>query len=63
MMARLVVAAQADGDLAETLDPKSAARFLYATLQGLTVRAQAGASSAELRDAADFAIKALTAMR
>jgi TetR/AcrR family transcriptional regulator, transcriptional repressor for nem operon len=62
MMAKLIVAAQADGDLAESINPKAASRFLYATLQGLTVRAQAGASPAELRDAADFAIRALTAM-
>lgn len=63
MLARLVAAAQADGDIAETVDPQNAARFLYTALQGLTIRAQAGATPDELRSTAAFAIKALSTMR
>jgi len=59
---RQIRAAQAAGELAATLDAPEAASFLYATLQGLTVRAQAGASPEELRHAADFAMRALKAM-
>ncbi len=59
---RQVRAAQEQGELAATIDPRQAAEFLYATLQGLTVRAQAGASDDELRRAADFAMRALKAM-
>lgn len=62
LMARLVQEAQAAGELAPDLDPQKAAKFLYALLQGLTVRAQAGASVADLNAIADFAIEALTAM-
>jgi TetR/AcrR family transcriptional regulator, transcriptional repressor for nem operon len=63
MLAQLVVAAQADGDIADTVDPKVAGRFLYTALQGLTIRAQAGATPDELRSTAEFAIKALSSMR
>jgi TetR/AcrR family transcriptional regulator, transcriptional repressor for nem operon len=63
MLARLIEAAQAGGELAKTVDAKAAASFLYATLQGLTVRAQAGASRDELAKVADFTIGALKAMR
>jgi hypothetical protein len=62
MLAGLVEAAKAKGELAQTLDSMTAAAFLYATLQGLTVRAQAGASRDELAAVADFTMNALTAM-
>ena len=62
MLASLVEAAKAQGELAENLDSAATAAFLYATLQGLTVRAQAGAGRDELAAVADFAMKALTAM-
>lgn len=62
MLAGLVEAAKARGELSKTLDATAVASFLYATLQGLTVRAQAGASRDELAAVADFAMKALTAM-
>ena len=59
---RAVRAAQARHELAASLDAKAAAQFLYANLQGLTVRAQAGAPRQALRNAARFAIEALTSM-
>lgn len=62
MLAGLVESAKARGELSRTIDATVAASFLYATLQGLTVRAQAGASRDELAAVADFAIKALSAM-
>lgn len=48
------------GEFAADLDAAAAGRFLYVTLQGLTVRAQAGASPRALRSAVDFALKSLT---
>jgi TetR/AcrR family transcriptional repressor of nem operon len=63
MLGQLVRAAQAADELSETLDDKVAASFLYAALQGLTVRAQAGASAEELTGVADFTLGALKAMR
>lgn len=63
MLGELVQAAQETGELARSLDARQAASFLYATLQGLTVRAQAGASRNELAGVADFTMKALAAMR
>ena len=62
MLAGLVEAAKERGDLRKSVNATAAAGFLYATLQGLTVRAQAGASRDELTAVADFAIKALSAM-
>ena len=62
MLAGLVEAAKERGDLSKSVNATAAAGFLYATLQGLTVRAQAGASRDELAAVADFAIKALSAM-
>lgn len=59
LFARLVTEAQLVGDLPPGLDPKRAGRFLYTVLQGLTIRAQAGASAATLDDAATLAIGAL----
>ncbi|UXN68094.1 TetR/AcrR family transcriptional regulator (plasmid) [Devosia neptuniae] len=62
LLAGLVEAAKARGELSKTLNATAAGSFLYATLQGLTVRAQAGASRDELAGVADFAMKALSAM-
>jgi TetR/AcrR family transcriptional repressor of nem operon len=62
MLASLVEAAKEQGELSRTLNAMAAASFLYATLQGLTVRAQAGASRDELTTVADFTMKALSAM-
>lgn len=62
LLAGLVEAAKARGELSKTLNAAVAGSFLYATLQGLTVRAQAGASRDELAGVADFAMKALSAM-
>lgn len=62
LIERYVRAAQTTGELAPTLDAVETAKFLYTALQGLTVRAQAGASPEELRQAADFTMKALKAM-
>jgi len=63
MLVQLIETAQEAGELAPGLDPNVAASFLYATLQGLTVRAQAGASRDELASVADFTLGALSAMR
>lgn len=62
LFARLVADAQLVGDLPPGLDAKRAGRFLYTVLQGLTVRAQAGASAATLDDAAGLAVAALHAV-
>ncbi len=59
MFARLITEAQEQGELSPKLDAKRAGRFLYTLLQGLTVRAQAGASAATLDDAAGLAVDAL----
>lgn len=48
------------GEFDAGLDVAAAGRFLYVTLQGLTVRAQAGASPKALRSAVDLALKALS---
>jgi TetR/AcrR family transcriptional repressor of nem operon len=48
-----------DGSIAASVDEAAAGRFLYTTLQGLTVRAQAGASPEALRGVVDFAIETL----
>lgn len=61
MFSALLREAQEQGQLPATLEPQRAARFLYTLLQGLTVRAQAGASAAALDDAAKFAVAALQA--
>jgi TetR/AcrR family transcriptional regulator, transcriptional repressor for nem operon len=62
MLAGLVESAKQQGEVSKTVDSMAAASFLYATLQGLTVRAQAGASRDELARVADFAIKAISSM-
>ncbi len=48
------------GEIDADTDAAAAGRFLYVTLQGLTVRAQAGASPKALRGAVDFALKSLS---
>jgi TetR/AcrR family transcriptional regulator, transcriptional repressor for nem operon len=58
---RAVRAAQGLGQLPAGLDPKSAGRFLFATVQGLRVTAKAGASSESLRDVAQLALAGLGA--
>jgi TetR/AcrR family transcriptional repressor of nem operon len=63
MLVQLVSAAQEAKEIAPTVDVATTASFLYATLQGLTVRAQAGASRDELAKVADFTIEALRTMR
>lgn len=63
MLGQLVEAAQETGELAQSLDARQAASFLYVALQGLTVRAQAGANRDELASVADFTLKALAATR
>lgn len=60
--ARAIAEAQARGEVAASLDKEVVAQFLYTNLQGLTVRAQAGASRKSLRDAASFAVEAVTSM-
>lgn len=59
LFTRLVNEAQNLGELSPGVDAKRAGRFLYTVLQGLTVRAQAGASAAQLDDAAQLALGAL----
>jgi AcrR family transcriptional regulator len=55
----LLEAGKAQGDVAASVDPKSAARFIAATLAGLKVQAKAGAPAEMLRDVADFAVDSL----
>lgn len=52
-------AAKARGDVAASLDERLATRALLTVRAGLMVRARAGASAAELRDVADFAVAQL----
>ena len=56
----LVEAGIERGEFDAELDAAAAGRFLYVTLQGLTVRAQAGASPKALRGAVDFALRSFT---
>lgn len=55
----LVELGVARGEFRPGLDARAAGRFLYVTLQGLTVRAQAGAPPEALREAIDFAMGSL----
>jgi AcrR family transcriptional regulator len=47
------------GEFDPAIDPEIAGRFLYTTLQGLTVRAQAGADPDAMRSTVAFALKTL----
>lgn len=47
------------GEFDPDIDTAAAARFLYATQQGLVVRAQAGADPTSLRSAIEFALRTL----
>lgn len=58
--AALVELGMARGEFPATLDAEAAGRFLYVTLQGLTVRAQAGAAPDTLREAVDFTMGSLS---
>lgn len=48
------------GEFDPGVDAEAAGRFLYTTLQGLTVRTQAGADPAAMRGTVAFALKTLT---
>ena len=58
-LARLVENGQASGDIDASVDPRSAARFIAATLAGMKVQAKAGAPAEVLRDVAAFAVGSL----
>ncbi len=47
------------GEFSASIDAEAAGKFLYTTLQGLTVRAQADAEPAALRQTVDFALTTL----
>jgi AcrR family transcriptional regulator len=56
---RLLEAGKADGEVAPSVDARSAARFIAATLAGLRVQAKAGAPAEILREVAGFAVDSL----
>jgi AcrR family transcriptional regulator len=58
---RVVRDAQRKGELNQSLDVRTAGRFLYATMNGLRVSAKAGATPRALRDVAEFALRGLKA--
>lgn len=49
--------ARAEGELPDTVDPESLARYLLAILQGLSLQAGAGASCVELKDLVETSLK------
>jgi len=59
VLTRALGRAQRQGELAAELDPRSAARFLVATVQGLRVVGKATADTAVLHDVVDVALRAL----
>jgi AcrR family transcriptional regulator len=58
-LSRLVETGQASGDIDASVDPRSAARFIAATLAGMKVQAKAGAPGDVLREVAAFAVGSL----
>lgn len=54
-----IKAAMREGELAATTDAESLARFIFATIQGLSVQASDGITTTELDDAAQFVVRAL----
>ncbi|HEX3364820.1 TetR/AcrR family transcriptional regulator [Phenylobacterium sp.] len=58
-LVRLLETGKAAGDVDSAVDPRSAARFIAATLAGLKVQAKAGAPADVLREVAAFAVGSL----
>jgi TetR/AcrR family transcriptional repressor of nem operon len=58
-LTRLLERGKADGDVAASVAPQSAARFIAATLAGMKVQAKAGAPAEVLREVAAFAVDSL----
>lgn len=58
-IAERVRAAQAEGDLAEAVEPAVAAQFLAANISGIRIAARAGAPRPQLALLADLALRAL----
>jgi TetR/AcrR family transcriptional repressor of nem operon len=58
-LSRLVENGKASGDIGASVDPRSAARFIAATLAGMKVQAKAGAPAEVLREVAAFAVGSL----
>lgn len=58
-LVRLLEAGKAEGEVAPSVDARSAARFIAATLAGLKVQAKAGAPAETLREIAGFAVDSL----
>jgi TetR/AcrR family transcriptional repressor of nem operon len=58
-LSRVIAGGKASGDIDASVDPRSAARFIAATLAGMKVQAKAGAPAEGLRDVAAFAVSAL----
>jgi AcrR family transcriptional regulator len=56
---RLLEASKATGDIDASVDPRTAAQFIAATLAGLKVQAKGGAPAETLRDVAAFAVNSL----
>jgi len=57
---KAVTAGQAAGEIDRKLDARTAAKFLTSLLAGMKVSARAGASLADLRQIARFALQSLT---
>ncbi|MEH6559141.1 MAG: TetR/AcrR family transcriptional regulator [Oceanicoccus sp.] len=60
-LTRRLQQAKCDGELAEEVQPKFAAKLLQATLQTLAIRARTGESKASLRKIARYAVAVLAA--
>jgi AcrR family transcriptional regulator len=58
-IARRIRDAQAEGDVARTIDPAAAARFLIANIAGIRVAARGGAGPDQLQALGQLALRAL----
>lgn len=58
-LAKLVIQAQAEGDIRRSHDPHKLARFLTSSLNGLRLMAKTGIARAELDDIVDVTLSAL----
>lgn len=58
-MIEQVRAAQAEGDVAQALDPDTAATFLIASFAGIRIAARGGASSSQVKALGEMTLRAL----
>ena len=59
MMAARIRDAQAEGDLAPTIDPETAVNFLSANIAGIRIAARGGAGPEQLKALGELALRAL----